>query len=131
MNKVILQGRLSAEPTLKYTQTNNKPVCTFTLAVDRPHTWGENKKTDFIKCIAWNKLAEFTNKFNKGRQVTVVGAWTTRTWDDNESRRHYENECQLEEAYFADSRREQGDAYDGQEGHNPDDDQSSDSDLPF
>jgi single-strand DNA-binding protein len=43
MNKVILQGRLSAEPTLKYTQTNNKPVCTFTLAVDR-HIHGEKIK---------------------------------------------------------------------------------------
>lgn len=110
MNKVILMGRLTKEPELRYTSVNNVPVCTFTLAVDRRFArQGEERQADFIPIVAWNKTAEFCGRyFQKGRQVAVVGRIQTRTWDDNEGKRHYVTEVICEEAYFADSRRPVG-----------------------
>ena len=68
MNKVILIGRLTANPELRYTQ-QRKPVASYSLAVDRP---GEG--ADFIKCIAWDKNAEFASKhLSKGTKIAVEG----------------------------------------------------------
>jgi single-strand DNA-binding protein len=108
MNKVILMGRLTKEPDLRYTNTSNIPVCRFTLAIDRKYTkQGEEKQTDFIPIVAWNKLAEFCGKyFLKGRQVVIVGKMQNRTWDDNEGKRHYITEVMADEAYFADGKRD-------------------------
>ncbi len=106
MNKAILMGRLTRDPELRYT-SNNTPVCSFTLAVDRRFArQGEERQADFIPIVAWSKLAEFCGKFfQKGRQVAIVGRIQTRTWDDSEGKRHYVTEVIAEEAYFADSRR--------------------------
>lgn len=110
MNKAILMGRLTKDPELRYTSTNNTAVCSFTLAIDRRFSrQGEEKQTDFIPVVAWSKLAEFCGKyFQKGRQVAVIGRIQTRTWDDNEGKKHYVTEVVAEEAYFADSRRNDG-----------------------
>ncbi|HEY9062183.1 MAG TPA: single-stranded DNA-binding protein [Pseudobacteroides sp.] len=107
MNKAILMGRLTKEPELRYTSTNNTPVCSFTLAVNRAFSkQGEEKQADFIPVVVWNKLAEFCGKyFQKGRQVVIVGRIQTRTWDDNEGKRHYVTEIVAEEAHFADSKK--------------------------
>jgi len=107
MNKVVLMGRLTRDPELRYTNINNVPVCSFTLAVDRRFAkQGEERQTDFIPIVAWSKLAEFCAKyFLKGRQVAIIGRIQTRTWDDNEGKRHYVTEVIAEEAYFADSKR--------------------------
>ncbi|MCR4435159.1 MAG: single-stranded DNA-binding protein [Clostridiales bacterium] len=107
MNKVILMGRLTKDPELRYTSVNNTAVCSFTLAVDRRFArQGEEKQADFIPVVAWSKLAEFCGKyFQKGRQVAVVGRIQTRTWDDNEGKKHYVTEVIAEEAYFADNKR--------------------------
>ncbi|KNY28645.1 single-stranded DNA-binding protein [Pseudobacteroides cellulosolvens] len=107
MNKAILMGRLTKEPELRYTSTNNTPVCSFTLAVNRAFSkQGEEKQADFIPVVAWSKLAEFCGKyFQKGRQVAIVGRIQTRTWDDNEGKRHYVTEVIAEEAHFADSKK--------------------------
>ncbi len=107
MNKVILMGRLTKDPELKYTTANNTAVCSFTLAINRRFAkQGEEKQADFIPIVVWSKLAEFCGKyFQKGRQVAVVGRIQTRTWDDNEGKKHYATEVIAEEAYFADSRR--------------------------
>ena len=138
MNKVILMGRLTRDPELRYTNTNNIAVCSFTLAVDRRFArQGEERQTDFIPIVAWSKLAEFCGKyFLKGRQVAVVGRIQTRTWDDNEGKRHYVTEVIAEEAYFADSKRAddmqfrepQGDVVDQADGFYPIDE---DDELPF
>jgi single-strand DNA-binding protein len=103
MNKVILMGRLTKEPDLRYTNTSNIPVCRFTLAVDRRYAKkGEDKQTDFIPIVAWNKLAEFCGKFFiKGGQVVIVGKMQNRSWDDNEGKKHYVTEVMADEAYFA------------------------------
>jgi single-strand DNA-binding protein len=107
MNKVVLMGRLTKQPELRYTNTNNIAVCSFTLAVDRRFArQGEERQADFIPIVAWSKLGEFCSKyFEKGRMVAVVGRMQTRTWDDNEGKRHYVTEVIADEAYFADSRR--------------------------
>ena len=107
MNKAILMGRLTRDPELRYTTTNNTPVCSFTLAIDRRFSrQGEERQADFIPVVAWNKLAEFSSNYlQKGRQVAVSGRIQTRTWDDNEGKRHYVTEVVAEEIHFADSRR--------------------------
>jgi len=110
MNKVILMGRLTKDPELKYTSGNNTAVCSFTLAVNkRFQKQGEERKADFINCQSWSKTAEFISKyFNKGSQVVVIGRIETRTWDDNEGKKHYVTEVIVEETYFADSKKSEG-----------------------
>ena len=108
MNKVILMGRLTRDPEIRYTQTNNTVVASFSLAVNRRFVkQGEERQADFINIIAWSKLGEFCGKyFKKGQQVGVVGRIQTRTWDDDQGQKHYVTEVVAEEAYFADSKRE-------------------------
>ena len=108
MNKVILMGRLTKEVEVRYTQTNNTMVASFTLAVNRRFTrQGEERQADFINIVAWNKTAEFCSKyFNKGQQVSVIGRIQTRTWEDEKGQKRYVTEVIAEEAYFADSKKE-------------------------
>ncbi len=112
MNKAILMGRLTKEPELRYTSTNNTAICSFTLAIDRKFTrQGEEKQTDFIPVVTWTKTAEFCGKyFHKGQQVAVVGRIQTRTWDDTEGKRHYVTEVVADEAYFADTKQRTDDS---------------------
>lgn len=103
MNKVILMGRLTKDPEVRYINNNNTAVCNFTLAVGRKF----QKETDFIPIVAWNKLAEFCGKyFTKGMRVAIVGSIQTRTWDDNKGNKHYATEILANEAYFADSKKD-------------------------
>ncbi len=108
MNKVILMGRLTRDPEVRYTQTNNTLVASFALAVNRRFTrQGEERQADFINIVAWSKLGEFCSKyFKKGQQVGIIGRLQTRTWDDDQGQKHYITEVIAEEAYFADSKRE-------------------------
>lgn len=108
MNKVILMGRLTRDPEVRYTQTNNTLVASFSLAVNRRFTrQGEERQADFINIVAWNKTGEFVSKyFKKGQQVSVVGRLQTRNYDDTEGKKHYITEVVAEEVYFADSRRD-------------------------
>ena len=108
MNKVILMGRLTRDPEVRYTQTNNTLVASFSLAVNRRFVrQGEEIQADFINIVAWSKLGEFCSKyFKKGQQVAVTGRLQTRTWDDDQGQKHYITEGVAEEAYFADSKRD-------------------------
>ena len=108
MNKVILMGRLTRDPEVRYTQTTNTLVASFSLAVNRRFVrQGEERQADFINIVAWNKTGEFVSKyFKKGQQVAVVGRLQTRTWDDDKGQKHYITEVVAEEAYFADSKRD-------------------------
>lgn len=123
MNKVILIGRLTKDPEIRYTQ-NNTPVCNFTLAVDR--RFSKDKQADFISCQAWQKTAEFISKyFQKGSMIAVVGRIQTRTWEDNEGKKRYITEVIVDEVYFAGSKTETDKATDTRP---PD---YEDDDLPF
>ncbi len=108
MNKVILMGRLTKDPEVRYTQTNNTLVASFSLAVNRRFArQGEERQADFINIVAWSKTGEFCSKyFKKGQQVGVIGRIQTRTWDDEQGQKRYVTEVVAEEAYFADSRRD-------------------------
>ena len=108
MNKVILMGRLTRDPEVRYTQTSNTLVASFSLAVNRRFArQGEERQADFINIVAWNKTGEFVQKyFRKGQQVGVIGRLQTRTWDDDKGQKHYITEVIAEETYFADSKRD-------------------------
>lgn len=112
MNKVILMGRLTKDPELRYTTNNNTAVCSFTLAVDRGFAkQGEERQADFIPIVVWDKQAEFCSKyFTKGQQVAIVGRIQVRAWDDNEGKKRYTTEVVASETFFADSKRSDGPA---------------------
>jgi len=107
MNKVILIGRLTADPNLRYTQ-NGTPVTTFTLAVDRPFTnQGGEKETDFIDIVTWRKLAEIVaNNLEKGRLVAVEGRLQIRSYDDQNGVRRKAAEVVADQVKFLDYRRQ-------------------------
>ena len=128
MNKVILMGRLTRDPEVRYTQTNNTVVASFSLAVNRRFVrQGEERQADFINIVSWNKTAEFVSKyFSKGQQVGVIGRIQTRNYDDEQGVKHYITEVIAEEVYFAGEKKEkaQNDPTDDFEITNSDD-------LPF
>ena len=143
MNKVILLGRLTKDPEVRYTQTNNTLVASFTLAVNRRFVaQGQERQADFFNIVAWSKLGEFCSKyFKKGQQVSIIGRLQNRSWDDDQGTRHYVTEIIAEEAYFADSKR---DSYGGDSSNSFENTfgtnisestefqvNSSDDDLPF
>ena len=107
MNYVNLIGRLTAEPEVRYTQTNIM-VTQFNLAVNRAYAKPEDKeKADFITVLAWNKTAEFVSKyFRKGQQVGVTGRIETGSYDDKDGKRVYTTKVVAEHVYFADSKKE-------------------------
>lgn len=107
MNKVILVGRLTADPELKKTQ-NGVSVCSFKVAVNRRFAdENGNRQADFINCVAWRQTAEFIcNYFAKGRMIGLVGALQTRDWTDNEGRKRYATEVIVDEAYFTEGKQE-------------------------
>ena len=140
MNKVILMGRLTRDPEVRYTQTNNTLVASFSIAVNRRFVrQGEERQADFINIVAWSKLGEFCSKyFKKGQQVGIVGRLQVRNWEDEQGQKHYITEVVAEEAYFADSKRDNGDSsnFENTFGTNvasasPEFEVTSDDDLPF
>ncbi|SDE13261.1 single-stranded DNA-binding protein [Peptococcus niger] len=101
MNKIILIGRLVADPELRYTQSGI-PVCNFRLAVDRPYTnQSGEREADFIDVVVWRKTAENVAKFmSKGRQVAVEGALQIRSYEDNNGIRRRIAEVQANSVEF-------------------------------
>ena len=106
MNKVILMGRLTRDPEVRYTSTTNTLVAIFSLAVNRRFTKpGEERQADFINIVAWDKTGEFCNNyFKKGMQVSIIGRLQTRNYDDKDGKKVYVTEVVAEEAYFADTK---------------------------
>ena len=81
MNKVIIIGRLTAEPELRQTGSG-VPVTSFTVASDRTYSKGTERHTDWIDCVAWRNIAEFICKyFQKGSPIVVEGRIETRNWE--------------------------------------------------
>ena len=134
MNKVILLGRLTADPELRYTTGTNIPVCRFRLAVERPYQKaGEERQADFFSIVAWRSTAEFVSKyFRKGVRVLVEGNLRNNVYEDNQGVRHYTVEVQAERVYFADGKvrqaQEVSQPVPEMDGFEPLD---SDDDLPF
>ena len=103
INKAILMGRLTRDPELRHTGTGT-PVCSFSIAID--NGYGDNRTTDFINCVAWNKTAEFVEKyFTKGRMIIVVGRIQTRTWEGQDGKKNYATEVVASEVSFGESKK--------------------------
>ena len=141
MNKVVLMGRLTRDPEVRYTQTNNTLVATFSLAIRRRFVReGDTQTADFINCVAWSKTGEFVSKyFKKGQMMEVVGRIQTRSYDDANGQKRYVTEVIAEEVGFVGSK---GDNPSGGEdfsdmpedmsaGDTTDFEVSSGDDLPF
>lgn len=107
MNKVILLGRLTKDVDIKYTQ-GGTAVANFGLAVNRRFAKEGEQNADFLNIVAWGKTAEFCgNYFKKGQQVALVGRIQTRNYEDQQGQKRYVTEIVAEEAYFADSKKEE------------------------
>ena len=105
LNKVILGGRLTADPDLKQTQSGIA-VTSFTIAIDRKYQKGVKKEADFINVGAWRQNAEFVCKyFLKGSPIIVCGELQTRTWKDAEGKNRYATEVVVSEVSFAESKK--------------------------
>lgn len=105
-NKVILMGRLTADPELKQTATG-LAVTSFSLAVDRKYNKGEEKQCDFITIVAWKQTAEFICRyFKKGQAMLVCGELQTRTWTDQNGNKRHATEVLASEAAFCESKKE-------------------------
>lgn len=108
LNKVILMGRLTRDPDLRYTQSNT-PVVSFTLAVDRDFKSKETgeKETDFFDIVAWRTTAEFVSKyFTKGRMAVVEGRGQLRPWTDRDGNKRKSFEVVADSVYFGDSKKD-------------------------
>jgi single-strand DNA-binding protein len=149
MNKVILMGRLTKNPEVRYSQSADPiAVARYTLAVNRRFKRDGEPDADFINIVAFGKQGEFAEKyFKKGQMVSVVGRLQVRSWDDQEGKRRWSTDVVVEEQFFAESRssfeahQNQGRSQTQQnrttpfknepEGFYPIDESLEDEDLPF
>lgn len=107
-NKVILGGRLTADPELKTTPSGIS-VTSFTVAVNRRFGGknGEDTQADFFNVTAWRQTAEFvTRYFRKASSICVVGSIQTRSWTDQSGQKRFATEIVADEAYFVDAKSE-------------------------
>lgn len=131
MNKVILKGRLTKSPEIKHI-TDEMSVTKFSVAVDRKAKAGEEKKTDFINCTAWNKQGEFIEKyFSKGQEIAIVGRLEVNNYE-KDGERKTSVYVVVEEAEFVGSKKkEQKEDIETNEDLEINFNFTDDSDLPF
>ena len=104
-NLVVLTGRLTADPELKYTQSNT-PVTSFSIAVSRRYKQGEEQQADFINIVAWRQTAEFVSKyFQKGSMIGIEGSIQTRRYTDSEGKNRTAFEVIANNVQFVESKR--------------------------
>ena len=107
MNKFQFLGRLTKDPEVRYTANTNSQVTVFPLAVNRRFKQEGQPDADFFNLTAFGKTAEFCSKYyKKGQQVLVEGRIQNRTWEDQNGQKRYATDFIVEQAYFADSRRD-------------------------
>lgn len=108
LNRVILIGRLTRDPEMRYTPAG-VAVTQFTLAVDRPFQSGGEREADFIPVVTWRQLAELcANYLRKGRLAAVEGRIQVRNYENNEGKRVYVTEVIADNVRFLESNREGG-----------------------
>lgn len=133
MNKVILVGRLTKDPELKFS-SQGTAVATFTLAVDRKFVdkaTGQ-READFINIVAWRKTAEFAaNYFKKGSLMGVSGAIQTRTYQAQDGSTRYVTEVVADDVEFVGGKKEQGGTSTGGQTEPEGYDEVDMSDCPF
>lgn len=101
LNVVSLVGRLTSDPEVKTTTSNNK-VTSFCLAVNRDYVkQGEERQTDWIDCVGWNQIAELIGKhLHKGSQIAVTGRIQTRNYEDRDGKKRKVTEVLLSNITF-------------------------------
>ena len=107
-NKIIIGGRLTADPELK-TNPSGVTVTSFTVAVNRRFGGknGEESQADFFTVTAWRQTAEFiTRYFRKASSICIVGSLRNRSWTDQNGQKRFATEIVADEAYFVDARGE-------------------------
>ena len=131
MNKVILKGRLTKSPELKYIN-ENMSVTNFSVAVDRKVKAGEEKKTDFINCTAWNKQGEFIEKyFSKGQEIAIVGRLEVNNYEKDGERKTSVYVVVEEVEFVGSKKKEQKEDVENVEDLEINFNFTDDSDLPF
>ena len=133
LNKAVLIGRLVKEPELRSTSSGIS-VLSFTVAVTRNYApKGEERQSDFINCVAYRGTADFISRyFAKGNLIAIVGSIQTRTWDDQEGKRHWVTEVIVSEASFVEGKKdsiERDAVFADEQKETPSD--ITDDDLPF
>lgn len=108
MNKVILVGRLTRDPEVRYSQGENPTaVARYTIAVDRRFKRDGEPTADFINCVTFGKSAEFVEKyFRKGLRISISGRITTNSYTNKDGIKVYTTEVTVEEQEFAESKSE-------------------------
>ena len=108
MNRVVLVGRLTKDPELRYTP-NGVAVCTFTLAVNRPFTNQQGERdVDFINCVTWRKTAEnLANYQRKGNLIGIDGRIQTRSYEGDDGKRRYITEVIAESVQFLEPKKDE------------------------
>ncbi len=112
MNKVVLMGRLTRDPDVRYSQNSDQPlaIARYTLAVDRPFRSRNNngnngQNADFINCKAFGKAGEFVEKYlHKGTKICVSGRIETGSYTNKEGQTVYTTEVVVDEHEFAESK---------------------------
>lgn len=107
MNKVILMGRLTKDPEVRYTQGQQPAAVTrYTLAVDRSYKKGEEKEADFINIVSFGKAGEFAGKyFKKGMMVAVVGELRISSYTDKNGEKRWATDVVTSEQHFAEAKK--------------------------
>ena len=106
MNKVILIGRLTRDPDIRYSQGEKATaVARFSIAVERRFKQDGQPTADLINCLAFGKRAEFLEKYcRKGTKLVVEGSWQTGSYTNKDGNKVYTNECLIESCEFAESK---------------------------
>ena len=105
LNHIIIMGRMTKAPEKSYTQSQ-LPVASFTLAVERDVKTGDQRKADFIDCVAWRSTAEFVSAyFGKGDMAVVSGRLVLRDWEDSNGNKRRSAEIVADRVYFGGSSR--------------------------
>lgn len=109
MNKVILMGRLTRDPDVRYTNTDDPmAIARYSLAVDRRVKKENEQSADFISCVAFKKAAEFAEKyFQKGTRILISGRIQTGSYTDRDGKKIYTTDVIVEEQEFAQTKKEQ------------------------
>ena len=135
-NLVVLTGRLTADPELK-TTANGTSVTTFSIAVNRNYSSGDERQTDFINIVAWRKTAEFVTKyFQKGSLIGIEGSIQTRRYQDKNGNNRTAFEVIANNVQFVESKRDSSPSAETASFSNADvndfaEVDATDDDLPF
>ena len=117
LNHITIMGRIAKDIELRRTGAG-VAVASFTVACDRDFGQNGQKETDFLDCVAWRGTGEFIDRnFCKGKMIVVSGRLQNRKWEDKNGNKRTTAEIIVENAYFADSKKDAGEKYEASMGN--------------